>query len=106
MAPALQDACLLSSTDVPCNGADEGMFHFLRRDALPSAQVLAWLVGGVGNCNDQVQWEGRWFFEVVSGHHVDGSLAHWYARCCAEKQVLGKKLTPTLYLSMLAMAVS
>ena len=73
------------------------MFHLLRRDALPSAQVLVWLVGDVGNGDGQVYRVRRWLFEVVGDQPVDAGLAQWYARCWAEKQVLGKKLTPALY---------
>ena len=97
IAPARQDGWRCFSIDVPCNGADEGVFHLLRRDALPSAQVLVWLVGDVGNGDGQVYRVRRWLFEVVGDQPVDAGLAQWYARCWAEKQVLGKKLTPALY---------
>ena len=97
VAPFLEDACFCSCKDVPCDGAHEGVFHLLRRDALPSAHGLQWLVGDVGTGDDQAQRVSRWLLKVKGDQPVDAGLAQWYPRCWAEQQVLGKKLTPALY---------
>ena len=106
VAPFLEDACLCSCKDVPCDGAHEGVFHLLRRDALPSAHVLQWLVGDVGNGDDQVQRVSRWLLKVKGDQPVDAGLAQWYARCWAEKQVLGKMIPALYFFCKLFMAFS
>ena len=63
---------------------------------MPRAQVKVWLVGDVGNRDDQVQRVGCRRCKVKGDQPVHVGLAQWYAWRWAEKHIFGGKLTPAL----------